>query len=899
MRPRSRCSASTASGSRSRPTSTPGCPRSRSSACATPPCRSRASACGRRSSTPGFEFPLRRITVNLAPADLRKAGPAFDLALAAALLAASGQVPRGAARRPRVVRRARPRRVGAPRAGRDRDGRCRRDRGVRGHRGAARRTRARRRWSAALDVVPVGTLRELAAFLAGDGAARGRAVDAARLAGGRPCEGEDFAQVRGHHALKRALEVAAAGGHNVLMMGPPGSGKSMAARRLPSILPPLQLRRGAGGDARAQRRRACSAPSRSSRARPFRAPHHSISAAGAGGRRRPAGAGRGEPRPARRAVPGRAVGVLAARARGAAPAARGGLRAHHAGAAHGRFPGALPARGRNQPVSVRAPGRPRGAMQLPPDRWRRAIGRKLSGPLLDRIDMMLRVEQPRAQDVLAEAEPEGSRPIRERVIAARARAGSGACAGRGRVQRPDDPAQLRRLAELEPAARAALARRARACRPHDARPRPRAAGGAHARGPRRLATGCVGATSRRPSPTGSRRPRWTARWPDRRERMRRLPAPRRAAGAAGAMDRAGARTKRRRLPEVLALPDEELIDGGLRRQARGGRRPLARFDPGARARAGARRRDSRRVPARGRATRARCANAARRARGAVPDRATPACSSAATRAGRGDRGLAARSAYGMEVARALGRELAACGVPVVSGMALGVDSAAHEGALAGRRPDGRRDAGGADVAYPRGKRACTSASRPRGLVVSEMPPGMRPLQLVLSGPQPDHGRRSPRMTVVVEGTEGSGSLITARLRAGPRPRGGRRARAGHGPLAAGPNALLAEARAWCARPRTCWTRCTGRAQPAGRRGVEPRRRPGAGRRGWSRGCERCSRRSSRDGSRRGPGARRRTSPRCWPGSPSSSCSGSSRRGPGGRCAAVSDLTLAAWARAYA
>src|SRR5439155_16659291 len=104
-------------------------------------------------------------------------------------------------------------------------------------------------------------------------------VDAAAILSRPPPDGLDLAQVRGHHALKRALEIAAAGGHNMMLVGPPGSGKSMAARRLPSIMPPLTLAEALdvtrvhsvagllGGEPLVARR-------------PFRAPHHTISSAG-------------------------------------------------------------------------------------------------------------------------------------------------------------------------------------------------------------------------------------------------------------------------------------------------------------------------------------------------------------------------------------------------------------------------------------------------------------------------------------------------------------------------------------------------------------------------------------------------------------------------------------------
>jgi DNA processing protein len=149
------------------------------------------------------------------------------------------------------------------------------------------------------------------------------------------------------------------------------------------------------------------------------------------------------------------------------------------------------------------------------------------------------------------------------------------------------------------------------------------------------------------------------------------------------------------------------------------------------------------------------------------------------------------SPYGLEAARALARGLAACGVPVVSGMALGVDSAAHEGALEGDGPTVAVLAGAADFAYPRSNRRLHAAIGAEGLVVSEMPPGFQPFRWCF----PARNRIMAglaAMTVVVEGRTGSGSLITARFAADL----GREVGAVPGQvtsaLAAGPNDLLAD-----------------------------------------------------------------------------------------------------------
>jgi len=118
------------------------------------------------------------------------------------------------------------------------------------------------------------------------------------------------------------------------------------------------------------------------------------------------------------------------------------------------------------------------------------------------------------------------------------------------------------------------------------------------------------------------------------------------------------------------------------------------------------------------------------------------------------------SSYGLEVARSLGRALSAAGVPVVSGMALGVDSAAHTGALEGAAPTVAVLAGGADVPYPASKRALHARILARGCAVSELPPGFGAFRWCF----PARNRiiaALARITVVVEGAERSGSLITA------------------------------------------------------------------------------------------------------------------------------------------
>jgi magnesium chelatase family protein len=389
-----------------------------------------------------FDFPLRRITVSLAPSDLRKAGPGFDLAIAAAILVASGQLPAALLRDWAFA------------------GELALDGHLRSVRGALAMADAARSAGAAgiavpavdhddaalidgLAVAPLDSLASLAAL------GRGEIAEARPSGrGGEPAERRepaqpDLAELRGQPALRRGLEIAAAGGHSLLVIGPPGSGKSLAARRLPSILPPLsapeaiEVARVAGvaGAARATRARLV---------RPFRAPHHTISPAGLVGGGTP-------PRPGEISLAHRGVLFLdeiAEFPRAALEALRQPLESGEVTIARAR--GALRFPARFQLIAAANPcpcgrGESDPRCSCGPERVRRYAAR-LSGALADRIDITLSLGQPDA-DSLAGDRPEGSAAIRRRVIAVRER--QAARLGDGRTNADCDGDELRRTAALD------------------------------------------------------------------------------------------------------------------------------------------------------------------------------------------------------------------------------------------------------------------------------------------------------------------------------------------------------------------------------------------------------------------------------------------------------------------